>query len=191
MRLAVIVPFLLLAGCREPESFDRALSNTQSELAARARKLDTTKPPPDIPLPADSPKQIDIQKVNAESAKITALKIADVQLGSGPQVAPGKYVTVHYVGMLPDGYVFHSSYKIDPANPGAPPAPYTFLYDPAHPAVIQGWMKGLIGMKVGGHRRLTVPTSMAYGAEPAPGSPIPPNAALIFEVQLMFVGDTQ
>lgn len=190
MRLAVIVPILLLVGCGEPESLDRALSTTQNEIAARVRKLDVSKPPPSIPLPANSPKQIDIQKVNAESAKIIALKLVDVELGSGPQVAPGKYVTVHYVGMLPDGYVFDTSYKVDPANPGAPPSPYTFLYDPAHPAVIQGWMKGLVGMKVGGHRRITVPASMAYGPDPAPGSPIPPNAALIFELQLMFVGDT-
>jgi FKBP-type peptidyl-prolyl cis-trans isomerase len=154
-------------------------------MAANVRKLDTSKPPPPLPLPANPPKQIDIQKVTAESAKATHLIVEEVAKGSGAAVEPGKFVSVHYVGMLPDGYVFHTSYK------GSPAQPFTFRYDPQNPTVIQGWMEGLKGMRVGGHRRLRIPARLAYGAKPPAGSPIPPNAALVFEIQLMFVGDTE
>ena len=86
------------------------------------------------------------------------------------------------VGTLPDGFVFDTSYK----DKGEP---LEFRYDPAHPAVIQGWILGLKGMRVGGRRKLTITAPLAYGASPPPGSPIPPNAALIYDVQLVYVGD--
>ena len=186
MRFALLLPVLAaLVGCDEGYSFDRSIADTQNEMVKRARPLDTSKAPPDLPIPKNPPKQIDTQKVLTESAKVTAMKIEEIDTGSGPIVQPGKYVSVHYVGLLPDGYIFDSSYlKNDPQ-------PYTFLYDPTRPEVIQGWIDGLKGMRVGGHRRLVIPPKLAYGANPPPGSPIPPNSALIFEIQLMFVGDTQ
>jgi FKBP-type peptidyl-prolyl cis-trans isomerase len=180
-----LLGLLVLVGCDQGYNFDRSVSETQKKIVSRVRPLDTTKPPPKVPLPENPPNQIDIQKVRAESAKITALKIEEVAKGAGPLLEPGKYATVHYVGMLPDGYVFDSTYGKGDAQP------YTFLYDPAQPRVIKGWIDGVKGMRVGGHRRLTIPATMAYGGQPPAGSPIPPDAALVFEVQLMFVGDTE
>lgn len=186
MRLTLLmVGLCTIVGCDQSYNFDRSVSETQEQITARVRPLDTTKPPPKLPLPENRPKQIDIQKVNAESAKITALKVEEITKGSGPLLEPGKYASVHYVGMLPDNYVFDTTYEKQDVQP------FTFLYDPAKPLVIAGWIEGMKGMRVGEHRRLTIPASMAYGADPPAGSPIPPNAALIFEVVLMFVGDNQ
>jgi hypothetical protein len=186
MRLwPLLLALCALVGCDQGYNFDKSVSETQEEITSRVRPLDTSKPPPKLPLPDNPPMQIDIEKVKAASAAISSLKIEEIEVGSGPIVEPGKYVTVHYVGMLPDGYVFDASYQRQDGQP------YTFLYDPAKPVVIQGWIQGLKGMKVGGHRKLTVPTSLAYGANPPAGSPIPPNSALIFDVILMFVGDTE
>ncbi|MBA3725973.1 MAG: FKBP-type peptidyl-prolyl cis-trans isomerase [Armatimonadetes bacterium] len=150
-------------------------------MTLRVRPLNTKLDPPAVPVPANLPKTVDKAKVAAESAKIKVLKIEDIVVGSGRQIFPGASVTVHYVGTLPDGFMFATSYKDNGE-------PYTFTYDPKEPAVIIGWMEGLEGMKVGGRRKLTIPADLAYGANPQPGSPIPPNAALIFDVQLMFVG---
>jgi FKBP-type peptidyl-prolyl cis-trans isomerase len=186
MRVTLLMVCLCaVLGCNQGYNFDQAVAKTQEEMTERVRPLDTTKPPPKVPLPENRPQQIDIQKVNSESAKITALKVEDVAVGSGPLLEPGKYASVHYVGMLPDNYVFHTTYE----NPDA--QPFTFLYDPIKPQVIEGWIQGMKGMRVGGHRRLTIPAAMAYGPNPPAGSPIPPNAALVFEVVLMFVGDSE
>ena len=186
MRLTLLmVGLCAVLGCDQGYNFDRSVSETQEKITARVRPLDTSKPPPKLPFPENPPKQIDIQKVNVESAKITALKVEEVKKGSEPLLQPGKYASVHYVGMLPDNYVFDTTYDKADAQP------FTFLYDPAKPQVVEGWIEGMKGMRVGGHRRLTIPASMAYGPNPPAGSPIPPNAALIFEVILMFVGDTE
>ena len=185
MRFAVILlAIALLAGCGQDQHLGRRLTETQDKLTARVQKIDVSKAPPDLPLPKNPPKQIDIQKVLAESAKIKQLKVVDVVVGSGKVVEPGKYVSVHYVGVLPDGYLFDTSFKGEAQ-------PFTFRYTPSQPTVIDGWIQGLKGMRVGGHRKLTVPASLAYGANPPAGSPIPANAALIFDIQLMFVSDTE
>jgi FKBP-type peptidyl-prolyl cis-trans isomerase len=185
MRLCVLICIgFVLGGCGQQQNLGRELTKTQDELSSRVHKIDTSMAPPALPLPKNPPKQIDIQKVRDVTARITELKIEDVVIGAGKEVAPGKFVTVHYVGTLPDGYLFDTSYKGDSR-------PFTFKYDVDHPKVIEGWMRGLKGMKVGGHRRLTIPASLAYGANPPAGSPIPPNAALMFEIQLMFVSDTE
>lgn len=183
MRRALLLSAIaFLAGCREPQEFDRELSSAVEGMENRVQMLDTSKKPPSIPLPENPPKQIDVQKVRAESAKVTALKIEDVKVGSGPVVENGKYVSVHYVGFLPDGYVFDTSYKNDLQ-------PFTFQYDPAQPPVIDGWMQALKGMRVGGHRKVTIPASLAYGDSPPPGSPIPPGSALTFDILLLFISE--
>ena len=112
MRFAVILlAIALLAGCGQDQHLGRRLTETQDKLTARVQKIDVSKAPPDLPLPKNPPKQIDIQKVLAESAKINQLKVVDVVVGSGKVVEPGKYVSVHYVGVLPDGYLFDTSFK--------------------------------------------------------------------------------
>jgi FKBP-type peptidyl-prolyl cis-trans isomerase len=106
----------------------------------------------------------------------TELAIRDVTVGTGAEATSGKQVTVNYVGMLPDGTVFDAS-----ARHGEP---ITFALGAGQ--VIPGWEQGIAGMKVGGKRQLVIPPNLAYGARGA-GSVIPPNATLLFEVELLDV----
>jgi len=105
----------------------------------------------------------------------TELTVTDTTEGSGKEAQPGTSVTVNYVGMLPDGSVFDES-----TNRG----PFTFNLGAG--MVIPGWEQGIVGMKEGGKRRLIIPSDMAYGAAGVPGA-IPPNATLIFDVELLSV----
>lgn len=100
----------------------------------------------------------------------------DIVVGSGAEAVAGKQVTVHYVGRLSDGTVFDAS-----ANHGQP---FTFTLGAGQ--VIKGWDMGVAGMKVGGKRELVIPPALGYGAQGA-GGVIPPNATLIFEVELLEV----
>lgn len=104
------------------------------------------------------------------------LKIEDLKLGIGTEAVSGKKVTVHYTGTLTDGAKFDSS--LDRGTP--------FIFSLGAGEVIAGWDQGVVGMKVGGKRRLTIPPSLGYGENGA-GDTIPPNATLIFEVELLKV----
>lgn len=104
------------------------------------------------------------------------LKIEDLIIGEGEEAKEGDAVAVNYFGTLEDGKKFDSSY--DRGNP--------FTFTLGEGEVIKGWDQGLIGMKVGGKRRLTIPPELAYGEEGA-GEAIPPNATLVFEVELLKV----
>jgi len=103
------------------------------------------------------------------------LVIEDLVVGTGPAVAVGNTVTVHYVGTLQNGAQFDSSY--------ASGRPFTFRVGVGQ--VITGWDQGVPGMQVGGKRRLTIPPSLGYGSQ-AVGS-IPPNSTLIFEIDLLSI----
>lgn len=105
----------------------------------------------------------------------SGLVIKDIKKGHGVGAANGDTVTVNYTGKLTNGTVFDSS-----KNPGRTPFQFTI----GQHQVIQGWEKGLLGMKVGGTRKLTIPPDMAYG--PAGRPPvIPENATLIFTIDLL------
>ncbi len=112
----------------------------------------------------------------AESTAATALKMEDLKVGTGAEAVAGKTVSVHYTGWLTDGKKFDSS--LDRGQP--------FEFQLGAGQVIQGWDKGVAGMKVGGKRKLTIPSDMGYGARGA-GGVIPPNATLVFEVELLGV----
>ncbi len=109
------------------------------------------------------------------SGELVKLVIDDVTVGTGALVKNGDTVTVHYQGTLQDGTKFDSSYER-----GQP-----FSFKVGEGRVIQGWEKGLIGMQVGGKRILAIPSDMAYGNRQV--GPIPPNAPLIFSIELLKV----
>jgi len=109
---------------------------------------------------------------------MTELVIKDIEIGSGEEIKEGDLVSVHYKGTLEDGKKFDSSYD------RGEPIEYTFGIG----QVIQGWEEGLKGIKVGGKRTLTIPSEMAYGERGA-GNVIPPNATLIFDVELVAINN--
>lgn len=104
------------------------------------------------------------------------LTIEELAAGSGATVVAGQKVKVHYTGWLTDGKKFDSS--LDRG------VPFTFVLGKGQ--VIKGWDQGVAGMKIGGKRKLTVPPELGYGARGFPGA-IPPNATLVFEVELLGV----
>ncbi len=104
----------------------------------------------------------------------TSLQIEDLTTGTGATAATGDTVSVLYTGTFLDGRVFDSS-----AAHGN--VPFTFRLGAGQ--VIAGWDQGLVGMKVGGKRRLTIPSSLAYG--PSGNGPIPPNTPIKFDVDLV------
>jgi FKBP-type peptidyl-prolyl cis-trans isomerase len=105
-----------------------------------------------------------------------SLGIEELVVGQGDTAASGRRVTVHYTGWLTNGSKFDSSK--DRNEP--------FAFSLGRGEVIQGWDQGVAGMKVGGKRKLTIPPELGYGSRGA-GGVIPPNATLVFEVELLEV----
>ena len=106
----------------------------------------------------------------------SGLEYEDQQVGTGPSPKAGQTAIVHYTGWLTNGKKFDSS-----RDRGEP-----FSFSVGRGRVIQGWDEGVLSMRVGGKRKLTIPSSLGYGARGA-GGVIPPNATLIFEVELLEV----
>jgi FKBP-type peptidyl-prolyl cis-trans isomerase len=104
------------------------------------------------------------------------LQIEELQVGTGAEAKSGATVDVHYTGWLTNGTKFDSS-----KDRGRP-----FSFRLGAGQVIQGWDQGVAGMKIGGKRKLTIPPELGYGARGA-GGVIPPNATLVFEVELLGV----
>ena len=106
----------------------------------------------------------------------SGLIIEDLVVGDGAEAQAGQFVSVHYTGWLTDGKKFDSSKdRNDP-----------FVFPLGGGRVIRGWDEGVQGMKVGGSRKLTIPPNLGYGSRGA-GGVIPPNATLVFEVELLAI----
>ncbi len=112
----------------------------------------------------------------ATTRTVSGLIIEDIVVGEGSQAQAGQQVTVHYTGWLTDGSKFDSS-----KDRGDP-----FEFPLGGRRVIAGWDEGVQGMQVGGTRKLTIPPELGYGARGA-GGVIPPNATLVFEVELLSI----
>jgi peptidylprolyl isomerase len=117
-------------------------------------------------------------ELNTPKERVTpsGLRITDLEVGTGAEAIAGQSVTVNYRGSLTSGKEFDSSYGRGP-----------FGFRLGGGQVIQGWDEGVAGMKVGGKRKLVIPPDLGYGSRGA-GGVIPPDATLIFEVELLKVG---
>jgi FKBP-type peptidyl-prolyl cis-trans isomerase FkpA len=120
---------------------------------------------------------------STENTNVAELIRQDDQVGSGAEAQSGRVVTVHYTGWLYDpARPDHKGAKFDSSRDRNEP----FSFNLGAGEVIAGWDEGVEGMKVGGQRTLTIPPAMGYGARGA-GGVIPPNATLLFDVELLDV----
>ena len=119
----------------------------------------------------------------ASASDVAELVIIDVEMGSGAEAIEGNKVSVHYTGWLYDKSALdNKGKKFDSSRDRGQP----FEFPLGAGRVIKGWDQGVAGMRVGGQRTLTIPSDLGYGSRGA-GGLIPPNAALIFDVELLNV----
>jgi len=146
------------------------LNKTVSQPKSNIFELDPSDPNPLLFAMAE-------QSSNLENSEITqsGLIITDLEVGEGDKAQQGQTVTVNYTGTLENGEQFDTSIGR---------APFSFPLGAGR--VIKGWDEGVVGMQIGGKRKLTIPPELGYGSRGA-GNVIPPNATLIFEIELLKV----
>ena len=158
------------------------VSKSSTAAARPSFELDPDDPNPTLFAMAPDTNQADASALggplDAPDTQITAsgLKITELKVGEGAEAASGQTVQVHYRGTLENGKQFDASYDRG--------TPFTFPLGAGR--VIKGWDEGVVGMKIGGKRKLVIPPDLAYGSRGA-GGVIPPNATLVFEVELLDV----
>ncbi len=177
MALLLAVPFNLAATQETPQKSQAPATAKKAETAG-AKKAGTLATKKTAKRAAKKTGTAAKKGVPAKERKIvttpSGLQYEEVVEGQGPQLKPGDTVVVHYTGWLTNGKKFDSSH-----DRGQP-----FEFTVGQGQVIKGWDEGVGSMKVGGKRKLTIPPDLAYGARGA-GGVIPPNAVLIFDVELL------
>lgn len=178
---AAVAAIALLIGCSkkksEPESGAApGTSATQPDSTANAPATSPSANAPVAPPPTTEPPKDHTAMVKPGAPVKTpdGLEYTDTKIGTGATARPGAAVRVHYTGWLTSGKKFDSS--VDRHEP------FTFVLGRGD--VIKGWDEGVAGMKVGGKRKLRIPPALGYGAAGA-GGVIPPNATLIFDIELL------
>jgi len=164
----VVLVLMALNGHRAVAPGNQPLTNTGS-----IKERDTTYTK-EVSVDMSNANAITITNTNNMNTPPSGLQIQDIKIGTGRAVKKGDTIRVHYIGTLLNGTKFDSSY-----DRGEP-----FETQIGVGQVIKGWDEGMIGMKVGGKRKLIIPPELGYGATGA-GTTIPPNSTLVFEVELM------
>jgi peptidylprolyl isomerase len=161
----------------QPDANAATLNAPETNLAAPAPEaLNIAQGATDLEIPDDAPGGTDMAD-DALTTTDSGLQYRDIVEGTGAMPQPGQRVTVHYTGTLEDGTQFDSS-----RDRGRP-----FSFKVGVGQVIKGWDEGVGSMRVGGRRQLVIPPELGYGARGA-GGVIPPNATLIFDVELLRIG---
>jgi peptidylprolyl isomerase len=162
--LAILVGLVALAGCAKQEQETKPATTEQMTTEA--------------PVEQATPPQSGIPMVTGDTITTpSGLKYIVMAAGEGPTPTAGDLIGAHYTGWLLDGTKFDSS-----RDRGQP-----LQFPIGQGRVIRGWDEGLMAMSVGGHRLLIIPPELSYGERGTPGGPIPPNATLIFDVELVSI----
>ncbi len=177
----IVAPSAIAASNEEPLTPTNLQKVEQAAVSTNVFELDPDDPNPALFAMASSKDTLGSTDlgtpVESETPQMTSsgLMITDISLGTGDEASAGQTVSVHYRGTLENGNEFDSSYGR---------GPFTFPLGAGR--VIKGWDEGVAGMKVGGKRKLVIPPELGYGSRGA-GQVIPPNATLIFEVELLSI----
>jgi len=172
VRWLALAAMVAVAGCQESKPEGTASSaSTGSSTGSSSTSSGTTSgmsATATTPAPAAAP-------AGQEVTMPSGLKYQDVVMGTGAEAASGKTVTLNYTGRLTDGTQFDSSVGKAP-----------LMFQVGAGTMVRGMEDGVVGMKVGGKRKLTIPPQLGYGERGYPGA-IPPNATILFDIELLDV----
>jgi FKBP-type peptidyl-prolyl cis-trans isomerase FkpA len=155
-----------------------ALAMTALLITACSKKEQAETPPPPAP---EAAAQAPAAETTSTGSETMPLQKTDLTPGTGAEIKSGQTALVHYTGWLYDAAAPENKGKQFDSSVGG--EPFEFQLGAGH--VISGWDQGVVGMKVGGKRRLVIPPDMAYGARGAGNGLIPPGATLVFDVELV------